>query len=201
MSVYTALVDIRFGRRCCCCFCCCVVVVIVVTLAYFTGFSFSAGLHQIGLERQGQRMGHTAAGRVGQWAWSRLLWLSAGADTRGAAESSQVSERNCVSVCLIEQLQGQLWWQVLLTDSQKFHFPQCSFSLSLPPWQIRMVYRAGPALVCPACGLIDALRCGWHTVYGDHIQRLVHVNGDWFPEFMWHKSSQYARGKLPTLKY
>lgn len=77
-----------------------IVVVIVVTLAYFTGFSFSAGLHQIGLERQGQRMGHTAAGRVGQWAWPRLLWLSAGADTRGAAESSQVSERNCVSVCV-----------------------------------------------------------------------------------------------------
>lgn len=178
-----------------------VAIFVVVVVAYLTGFSFFFGRsapNWAGRARAANgtycRWSCRPTGMIQTTLIIRRSWYSR---CRWVIPSEWAYQ--CVCVCLIEQLQGQLWWQVLLTDSQKFHFPHCS--LFLFSWQIRMVHRAGPALVRPACGLIDALRCGWHTVYGDHIQRLVHVNGDWFPEFMRHKSSQYARGKLPTLKY
>jgi len=62
--------------------------------------------------------------------------------------------------------------------------------------QIRMVLGTGTAMVRPARRLQHALRRGRDPVYGHHIQRLVHVDGDWQPEFMRHKSPQYVGGKL-----
>lgn len=64
------------------------------------------------------------------------------------------------------------------------------------PLQIRMVLGSGTAMVRPARRIQYAVRCGRHSVYGHHIQWLVHVDRDWQPEFMRHKSPQYAGGKL-----
>lgn len=74
-------------------------ILMLLLLLYF--LCTCIGLHQTGLEGQRHRVGHIAAGGVGQWSRSGLLWLPAGAHTGSAVESSQVRVCVCACVCVL----------------------------------------------------------------------------------------------------